>query len=119
MNLSIVDVGSPANASLDPLRRMIVRLAERCRLDLADKPAVRRFLDGDFSRCEAPEWDTNSCGDLHSMITLLFRIEASSSEDLGIDGLHRLWQQHNALLASCDGARETFQGGLQFGLSPA
>lgn len=119
MKQSIVDLGHVANGDLLPLRRMIIRLAERCHLDLADKPAVRRFLDGDFSQCEAPEWDINSCRDLHSMITLLFRLEASSSEDLGINGLHRLWLQHNELLANCTVAQEVRQGNMSSGLSLA
>ena len=118
MNLSIVDVGRAADEDLVPLRRMIVRLAERCSLDLADKPAVRRFLDGDFSQCEAPEWDINSCRDLHSMITLLFRLEASSSEDLGINGLHCLWLQHSKLLANST-VREEFHRESTMGVAPA
>jgi hypothetical protein len=91
---------------------MIVRLADRCALDLADSSAIRRFLDGDFSHCRVPEWDRNSCNDLHSMITLLFRLEASSSEDIGISGLSRLWHQHSEILTRF-GIRETMPNMLQ------
>jgi len=96
MTLSIIDVSHTAKEDLVPMRRMIVRLADRCGLDLVDSSAIRRFLDSDYSQCEAPDWDINSCRDLHSMITLLFRLEASTSEDIGINGLHRLWHQHSS-----------------------
>ena len=115
MTLSIIDLSHTANEDLLPLRSMIVRLAMRCRLDLADSSAIRRFLDSDYSQCEAPDWDTNSCRDLHSMITLLFRLEASSSEDIGIDGLCSLWRQHNEILAGLNSG-EAVQGGFQKGL---
>ena len=118
MNLSIIDPGPTADEELLPLRRMIVRLADRCGLDLADSSAIRRFLDGDFSQCEAPDWDSNSCRDLHSMITLLFRLEASSSEDLGINGLHRLWSRHSEILAGFNTVEE-IQGRLKLRLAPA
>ncbi len=110
MNLTIVEI-SHADEDFQPLRRMIVRLADRCDLDLTDSSAIRRFLDGDFSHCHVPDWDRNSCNDLHSMITLLFRLEASSSEDLGISGLSRLWHQHSEILTRC-GMRETMQNVL-------
>lgn len=109
MNRSIVDAGPGANEDLLPLRRMIARLADRGGLDLADGSAIRRFLDGDFSLCKAPDWDINSCDDLRSMIVLLFRLEASSSEDLGINGLRRLWHRHSEILASST-VREELQG---------
>jgi hypothetical protein len=32
------------------------------------------------------------------MLTLLFRLESSSSEDIGIAGLHTLWRQHSEIL---------------------
>lgn len=115
MTLSMIDLSHTANEDLVPLRRMIVRLAKRCGLDLADSSAVRRFLDSDFSQCTAPDWDLNSCHDLHSMITLLFRLEASTSEDIGIDGLHSLWRQHNEILAGSKSGEEV-QGGFKKGL---
>jgi hypothetical protein len=96
-NMSILETGSTDEALL-PLHRMIVRLADRCGLDLGNSAVVRRFLDGDFSQCKAPDWDPHSCHDLHSMITVFFRIEASNSEDLGITGLHRLWNQQDEIL---------------------
>jgi len=40
------------------------------------------------------------------MLILLFRLETSSSEDLGVDGLRRLWRQHSEILGRF-GARET------------
>jgi hypothetical protein len=33
------------------------------------------------------------------MMILLYRLEASSSEDLGVEGLRRLWRQHGEILA--------------------
>ena len=111
MTLSIIAVDH-ADEELLPLRRMIVRLADRCGLDLADSSSVRRFLDGNLSLCQAPDWDRQSCHDLHSMITLLFRLEASSSEDLGIPGLRELWHQHNEILTRFD-IRETMQSMLK------
>ena len=118
MNLSIIDVGPSADKNLLPLRRMILRLADRCGLDLTDAASVRRFLDGDFAHCKAPEWDANACSDLHSMITLLFRLEASSSEDLGINGLCSLWHQHNEIMVGFSDREESRHGSL-LGLVPA
>lgn len=118
MKLSVIDFGHAADEDLRPLRRTILRLADRCGLDLTDAPSVRRFLDGDFAHCKVPEWDANSCSDLHSMIILLFRLEASSSEDLGIDGLSTLWHQHNEIMMSF-GAIDARRGESTLGLVPA
>jgi hypothetical protein len=98
MNLSILEAGRDDD-DLGPLRRMIARLANRCELDLHDSAALKRFLEGDFSRCKTSDWDLRCCQDLHSLIILLFRLEASTSEDLGISGLYGLWNRQSQLLA--------------------
>lgn len=36
------------------------------------------------------------------MLVLLYRLEGSSSEDLGFDGMRKLWRQHSETLARFD-----------------
>jgi hypothetical protein len=96
------------------LRRVIAHLADRCRLDLGDRAAVSRFIDGDFSHNQSPARKLAACQELRAMLILLLRLEASSSEDLGIDGLRRLWRQHSEILARFH-IREPQQAGLVAG----
>lgn len=98
MNLSFFR-SNPATPDLLELRQLIGQLAPRCGLDLADRAAVRGVLNGDFARCPAAVGTAPCCQDLRAMLVLLYRLEASSSEDLGIDGLGRLWHQHGEILA--------------------
>ena len=84
---------------IQALRRIIAQLAERCSVDLTDRETLRRLLDGDFSDGQAPRSDRQNMTELSAMLTLLFRLEASSSEDLGITGLRRLWREHARILA--------------------
>jgi|GEM_PF-4901962 hypothetical protein len=81
------------------LRRLIAQLAEQCGLALSDKAAVRSFLDNDPALCPTLRADSNTDQELRTMLILLFRLEASSSEDLGFEGLRRLWLQHSETLA--------------------
>jgi hypothetical protein len=87
----------PGSEDLLTLRRAIAQLAERCHVDLTERTALRRILDGDFSCCQATELE--DCRQLAAMLTLLFRLEACSSEDIGMAGLRRLWRQHGRVLA--------------------
>lgn len=96
MSLSPVRSSSAAPELLD-LRQVIGQLAPRCGLDLADRAAVRGVLNGEFARC--PAGAGGCCQELRALLILLYRLEASSSEDLGIDGLGRLWHQHGEILA--------------------
>jgi hypothetical protein len=95
---------SPATSAPRPveglhaLRRLIGELAPPCGLDLADRVAVRRFLD-DEPPSRSERTDPQSAAELRRMLILLFRLEASSSEDLGIEGLRRLWSQHGEIMA--------------------
>lgn len=111
MNPSLLDV---AHASEDilALRRVIANLADHCDLDLADPFAVRHFLDGDSCHGKGSARQHQVCEELRAMLTLLFRLEASSSEDLGISGLHRLWMQHSEILARFH-VRKPLQAGLE------
>jgi len=97
MRPSLLD---PPHSSEDiqTLRRIIAQLAERCSVDLTDRATLRRILDGDFSSGQTPLGDRPPMRDLSAMLTLLFRLEASSSEDLGITGLRRLWYEHARML---------------------
>lgn len=81
---------------LQALRRLIAHLAAQCGLDLSDKSAVRRFLDG---AQPAPGGAAETGEELRTMLILLFRLETCSSEDLGFEGLRRLWREHSATLA--------------------
>jgi hypothetical protein len=82
-----------------PLIRVIRHYAERCALDLDDAPAVRRFMDCDSSRCNQPALQGDACRELRALLTLHFRLETSSSEDLGISGLRRLWHLQGEIVA--------------------
>lgn len=113
MNLSLLGV-THASEDILALRRVIAHLADRCDLDLADPVAVRHFLDGDSSHDQAGDREAQFCDELRAMLTLLFRLEASSSEDLGIAGLHRLWMQHSEILARFQ-ARKPLHAGLENG----
>ena len=88
MRTSIFDLPQSCEDIL-ALRRVIAEFAGRCGIDLADGNALRSLLDGDFSECRAAGPQRQNCQELSAMLTLLLRLEASSSEDLGITGLRR------------------------------
>jgi hypothetical protein len=91
MTLSVSEQrGAPAD--LLALRQLIAQQAQLCDLELSDRRAVRALLDADPLAC------STSSRELRLMLILLFRLEASSSEDIGIEGLRRLWHQHNEIL---------------------
>lgn len=73
------------------LRRLIAEQASHCQLDLNNRIAIRHFLDSDQPSPAGQE--------LRAMLVLLLRLETSSSEDLGIDGLRRLWHQHSEIIS--------------------
>ena len=98
MKTSIPDLPHACD-DLQALRRAIAQLADRCGINLLDGAALRRLLDDDFSDCRGGRRDLQYAQDLSAMLTLLFRLEASSSEDLGISGLRRLWRAHGTILA--------------------
>ena len=81
------------------LRRLIERIAELYSLDLTDKAVIGLVLDGNLPHCLVNSGSPSLREELPAMLRLLFRLEASSSEDLGISGLHRLWCQHREVLA--------------------
>ena len=93
----------PDYEDIQALRRVIAQLARRCGIDLGDRAVLRRVLDGDFGNDQATPGDRQQVQELSAMLTLLFRLEACSSEDLGIDGLLGLWREHGRILARCRG----------------
>lgn len=78
------------------LRTHIGRMAIACGVDISRNDNVSRVLAGDFSLCRAHGREAEL---LRALLVLLYRLETSISEDLGIDGLVDLWQQHNDILA--------------------
>lgn len=84
---------------MQALRRLIAQFAPQCDLDLSDRSAVRRFLDDDQMNNRSERIDPKICVELRAMLILLYRLEASSSEDLGVEGLRRLWHQHSETIA--------------------
>ncbi|PKO36537.1 MAG: hypothetical protein CVU33_17795 [Betaproteobacteria bacterium HGW-Betaproteobacteria-6] len=84
---------------MQALRRLIAELAPQCGVDLDKRAAVRQFLDHDSATSRSESIDPQLCQELRAMLILLYRLEASSSEDLGVDGLARLWRQHGEILA--------------------
>jgi hypothetical protein len=84
---------------LQALRRLIIRLAPQCGVDLQNRLSIRQFLDNDSAARRSESVDPQLCLDLRAMMILCYRLEASSSEDLGVEGLRRLWHQHGEILA--------------------
>jgi hypothetical protein len=95
---SVLEANHPQE-DMQALRRLIARLAPQCGVELSDRASIRRFLDADSVASRSESIDPQLCQELRAMMVLLFRLEASSSEDLGVEGLHRLWCQHGEILA--------------------
>lgn len=93
---------SHSSVELEALRRLIVQLAAQCNLDLRNRAAIRHFLDGSQETRLSESVDPQLCHELRAMLVLLYRLEGSSSEDLGFDGMRRLWRQHSETLARFD-----------------
>ena len=83
-------------ADLLALHAHIGRLAIACGVDISRNDTVSRVLAGDFSLCHAQGCEAEL---LRALLVLLYRLETSISEDLGVDGLVDLWRQHNEILA--------------------
>ena len=77
------------------LRTQIGRLALVCGVDISRDDNVTHLLSGDYSRCHQHPREAEL---LRALLVLLYRLESSVSEDLGIDRLVRLWGQHDTLL---------------------
>jgi hypothetical protein len=84
---------------MQALRRLIAQLAPQCGVDLGNRASIRHFLDTDAAAGRSESIDPQLCDELRAMMILLYRLEASSSEDLGVEGLRRLWYQHDETLA--------------------
>lgn len=95
---------------MQALRRLIAELAPQCGVDLGKRAAVRHFLDHDSAASRGESLDPQLCQELRAMLILLYRLEASSSEDLGVDGLARLWRQHGEILARFRSGEATSAG---------
>ena len=80
------------------MRKAISRLADRLGFDLSKPDEARSCLDGDFSNRPAALGKLRECQELRDMLIVLLRLESCSSEDLGIDGLRRLWQKQRELM---------------------
>lgn len=99
MELSVLEASNTSEDHLLALRSLITQLARQCDLDLTDKSAVRHFLDSEVTLSRGSLPDAQLGLELRAMLILLFRLEASSSEDLGFEGMRRLWLQHSEILA--------------------
>lgn len=88
---------------MQALRRLIDHLAPQCGVDMANRASIRQFMDGDQAARRSESIDPRLCQELRAMMILLFRLEASSSEDLGVEGLRRLWYQHGEIMARFQG----------------
>lgn len=82
---------------LPALRRIVLRLAEHCGVDLTHPPSRRALIDGELS-CDSTS-KRQAIADLRSALILLYRLQDSSSEDLGVHGLQRLWHAHQEFVA--------------------
>jgi hypothetical protein len=81
------------------LRQLIAQLAPQCGVELGSRASIRHFLDSDLANGRSESIDPQVCQEVRAMMILLYRLEASSSEDLGVEGLRRLWRQHSEILA--------------------
>lgn len=97
MNRSVGTTKHPED--IQALHHLIAHLAPQCGLDLANRSSVRNFLDRDSASSHSEAIDPQLCNELRAMLILLYRLEGSSSEDLGVEGLRRLWHQHGEILA--------------------
>jgi hypothetical protein len=84
-----------AGDDLLALRSQIGRLAVICNVDVSHDDTVRRLLAGDYGHCHHHDREAEL---LRALLVLLYRLEASVSEDLGIQGLVALWKQHSEVL---------------------
>lgn len=78
---------TPSEDELDALRRLIAGLGQRCQVDLDDRRALRQLLAEQTAAGDDP-----ARHELRTLLRLLYRLEAASSEDLGLSALRRLWQ---------------------------
>lgn len=83
---------------LQALRRVIEDLARQHRIDLSNPEVIARLTAGDATVCDAATIEPQRFAELSSMLRLLFRLQGSSSEDLGVSGLCRLWERHQEIL---------------------
>ncbi|MFZ2974803.1 MAG: hypothetical protein WA049_19405 [Ferribacterium limneticum] len=83
---------------MQALRQLIAQLAPQCGVDLGNRTSIRQFLDSDPGTGRSESIDPQICQELRIMMILLYRLEASSSEDLGVEGLRRLWRQHDEIM---------------------
>lgn len=97
MPLSAISV-SDKSEDLQALRRLIEEVARQYRIDLLDRSVIARIMDGDKAIVQATGIEPELYEDLSSMLRLLVRIECSSSEDLGVSGMCRLWERHREFL---------------------
>ena len=99
------DASRHADDELRALQQAIGELAGRLGVDLADRRRLRALLDGDeigiarnaAEANDATEADTLAA--LRELLVLSLRLEACSSEDLGVSGVRRLWQRCGELRA--------------------
>ena len=97
MRFSIPEAVNPSTELL-ALRRLIEDIARQNSIELSDRSVIARVMDGDDSLRQSSGMDHHLFQDLSSMLRLFYRLEASSSEDLGISGLGRLWERQREFL---------------------
>lgn len=86
------------SGDIQALRRVIENLARQHRIDLTDRAVIGRIVDDDTTIIDTTGIDPQLFEEFSSMLRLLFRLEFSSSEDLGVSGLSRLWERHREIL---------------------
>ena len=92
------------NSSTDliALRRLIEDIAHQYRIDLSDRAVIARIMDCDYSVSQMTGIDPLLYQDYSDMLRLLVRLEGSSSEDLGVSGISRLWERQREILKRFD-----------------
>ena len=83
---------------LQALRHLIEDIARQYRLDLSDRAVLTGIMDGDLAAVRASGISPQQVADLSTMLRLLLRLEYSSSEDIGVSGLCRLWETLRGVL---------------------
>lgn len=82
---------------LAALKAALSEFAGGLGVDLNDRRSLRALISGDWSELSLAR---SECEKLRTMLVLLYRLEDSSSEDIGIQGLQHLWRQHGEIIAA-------------------
>ena len=97
-----LDQAIPSVPETAALRRLIVDLANQCKVDLRDEKQVIRLIDAANTDGEIPHGIQGATQELSSILRLYLRLESGSSEDTGYSTMMRLKRQQQEYLSRYD-----------------